>query len=140
MFRRTVRLGLDRGLTVKTTMGSVTDPWPVLSISRDEMDAALAILDAAIGEAEVEFGDATESTAGGPHRAGVHDSVQSGQSGRRSWAVSSIHRIAYATRIGPRVAVVDSAAGRRWLASRPNDAARTVRSVIGSRCWRVRST
>lgn len=47
---------LDRGLNFKTAMGNVINLSPPLVITRDEMDAALGILDAAIGAVESEFG------------------------------------------------------------------------------------
>lgn len=42
---------LDRGLSFKTTMGNVLTLTPPLVISRDEMDAAIDILDACLAEA-----------------------------------------------------------------------------------------
>ncbi len=42
---------LDRGLSFKTTMGNVLTLTPPLTISRDEMDAAIDILDACLAEA-----------------------------------------------------------------------------------------
>jgi len=42
---------LDRGLSFKTTMGNVLTLTPPLTISRDEMDAAIDILDACLTEA-----------------------------------------------------------------------------------------
>jgi 4-aminobutyrate aminotransferase len=50
---------LTRGLNFKTTMGNVINLSPPLTISREEMDQALAILDDAIGDVE-----ATASTRG----------------------------------------------------------------------------
>ncbi|MDP2349744.1 MAG: aminotransferase class III-fold pyridoxal phosphate-dependent enzyme [Chloroflexota bacterium] len=49
---------LDRGLNVKTTMGNVVNLSPPLVISREEMDAAMGILDLALGAVEMEFGHA----------------------------------------------------------------------------------
>jgi len=43
---------LSRGLNFKTTMGNVINLSPPLTITREEMDQALAILDDAIGEVE----------------------------------------------------------------------------------------
>jgi 4-aminobutyrate aminotransferase len=43
---------LTRGLNFKTTMGNVINLSPPLTISREEMDQALAILDGAIGDVE----------------------------------------------------------------------------------------
>ena len=42
---------LDRGLSFKTTMGNVLTLTPPLTISRDQMDAAVDILDACLAEA-----------------------------------------------------------------------------------------
>ena len=42
---------LDRGLSFKTTMGNVLTLTPPLTISRDEMDAAIDILDTCLAEA-----------------------------------------------------------------------------------------
>jgi 4-aminobutyrate aminotransferase len=47
---------LSRGLNVKTAMGNVINLSPPLIITRDEMDQALAILEASIAEVEAEFG------------------------------------------------------------------------------------
>lgn len=47
---------LSRGLSFKTTMGNVINLSPPLTITRDEMDAALAILEDAIAEVEAAFG------------------------------------------------------------------------------------
>ena len=43
---------LSRGLNFKVTMGNILTLTPALTISRAELDQAIAILDAAIGEAE----------------------------------------------------------------------------------------
>jgi 4-aminobutyrate aminotransferase len=42
---------LDRGLSIKITMGNVLTLTPPLTISRDQMDAAIDILDACLAEA-----------------------------------------------------------------------------------------
>ena len=47
---------LSRGLSFKTSMGNVLHLAPPLTISRTEMDQALAILEDAIAEVEREFG------------------------------------------------------------------------------------
>ena len=47
---------LDRGLSFKTTMGSVINLSPPLVITREEMGQALDILEAAIAAVEVAFG------------------------------------------------------------------------------------
>ena len=47
---------LSRGLNFKTAMGNVINLSPPLVITREEMDAALDILDASIGAVEREFG------------------------------------------------------------------------------------
>ncbi len=47
---------LSRGLNFKTTMGNVINLSPPLTITREEMDRALAILEAAIADVETEFG------------------------------------------------------------------------------------
>jgi 4-aminobutyrate aminotransferase len=43
---------LSRGLSLKTTMGNILTLTPALTITRDEMDQALDILEQAIGETE----------------------------------------------------------------------------------------
>ena len=43
---------LSRGLSFKLSMGNILTLTPPLTITRDEMDRALAILDACIGEVE----------------------------------------------------------------------------------------
>ena len=43
---------LDRGLSFKTTMGNVLTLTPPMIVTEQQMDAALAILDEAIGEEE----------------------------------------------------------------------------------------
>ena len=43
---------LDRGLSFKLTMGSILTLTPPLTLTRDEMDQALDILDACLTEAE----------------------------------------------------------------------------------------
>ncbi|HYM83651.1 MAG TPA: aminotransferase class III-fold pyridoxal phosphate-dependent enzyme, partial [Candidatus Dormibacteraeota bacterium] len=47
---------LSRGLSFKTTMGNVINLSPPLTITRDEIDAALAILEDAVSEVESTFG------------------------------------------------------------------------------------
>jgi len=47
---------LDRGLSFKTTMGHVLTLTPPLTITEAEMNNALDIIDACIGEAAREFG------------------------------------------------------------------------------------
>jgi 4-aminobutyrate aminotransferase len=47
---------LSRGLNFKTTMGNVINLTPPLTISREELDLAVSILDDAIGAVEMEFG------------------------------------------------------------------------------------
>ncbi|HYU50257.1 MAG TPA: aspartate aminotransferase family protein [Candidatus Limnocylindria bacterium] len=47
---------LSRGLNFKTTMGNVINLTPPLTISREELDLAVSILDEAIGAVEMEFG------------------------------------------------------------------------------------
>ncbi len=44
---------LSRGLSFKVTMGNILTLTPALTMSQAEMDQAIAILDAAIGEAEI---------------------------------------------------------------------------------------
>lgn len=75
---------LDRGLNVKTTMGNVINLSPPLVISREEMEAALGILDLALGAVELEFGYTPQAAASQPHRPGVHGSIQSCHDGRDS--------------------------------------------------------
>ncbi|HDR15413.1 MAG TPA: aspartate aminotransferase family protein [Desulfobacteraceae bacterium] len=43
---------LDRGLSFKLTMGNIITLTPALTITRDELDRAMDIIDAAIGEVE----------------------------------------------------------------------------------------
>jgi len=45
-------LCLDRGLSFKLTMGNILTLTPALTITREELDRALDILDAAIGDVE----------------------------------------------------------------------------------------
>jgi 4-aminobutyrate aminotransferase len=47
---------LSRGLNFKTTMGNVINLTPPLTISREELDLAVSILDDAIGAVEMDFG------------------------------------------------------------------------------------
>jgi len=47
---------LSRGLNFKTTMGNVINLSPPLTISREEMERALGILEASIAEVEATFG------------------------------------------------------------------------------------
>jgi 4-aminobutyrate aminotransferase len=49
---RVLYRALDRGLNFKTTMGATLTLTPPLTVTADEMDRALAILDACIGEEE----------------------------------------------------------------------------------------
>ena len=47
---------LDRGLSLKVTMGNVLTLTPPLILSREQMDFALEAIDASIGESEEAFG------------------------------------------------------------------------------------
>jgi 4-aminobutyrate aminotransferase len=54
---------LDRGLSFKTTMGNVLTFTPPLILTPEQLDRALDIVDACIGEVERELGIGTRGTS-----------------------------------------------------------------------------